>query len=238
LSKPETPGDANDNSRSPETAPRIFDQDQLRYLATIPGLGPGSRVLLCGISDTDLIQGLSHLGMLVTCLHEDDSQAEQLQQSAPEAECCEGGAPREQFDNQSHGFDLAVVSVPTKLAQPSIFARSQLIELAGRLACLRPGGTLVMFGQTGQDCGLNATHSLSCCLNQLSLFPGRRTIQRAGGQSRLRFASRRGQFALALQIPKQRMSPFEWDVLAMEGDSRLSSECCRKVGQIDDRRAA
>lgn len=214
-------------------------QEQVRYLASQSGIGPGSRVLMCGVVDAGLTRALTELGLLVTCVSDDSELADNIQCSVPEADCCEGGTPREQFDNEASGFDMVVVAVPAKQACESLLGRSPLIELASRFACLRPGGSLVMLGQTGQDCGIAATHSLSCCLRQVSLFPGKRSINRSGGQSRLRFASRRGQFALAVQVPEQRMSPFEWDVLAMEGVRRLPPECCRTVGAAHDiRRAA
>ena len=53
----------------------------VRYLASRPGIGPGSRVLLCGVSDADLIQGLTDLGLLVTCM--DGEDAESLQGIIP-----------------------------------------------------------------------------------------------------------------------------------------------------------
>jgi len=224
-------GRAVDSRPGTEADAGRVDPELIRYLVTHPGIGPGSRVLLCGISDAGFAQELTQLGLLTTCLHEEPHFHDSLQRRVPEAECCEGGPIREQFAPDPAGFDLVLLAVATHAESSSLYQRWQLIELASRLSCVRPGGSLVMLGQTGKDCGIRETHSLSCCLKQLSLFPGRCSTHRSGGQSRLRFARHEGRFAVSLQTPEQRMSPFEWDLLATEGHRSLPPECCQRADQ-------
>ena len=211
----------------------------VRCLVGRRGVGPGSRVLLCGVSNTELIHELTSLGLLVTCTDEDD--ADSLQEMIPEADCCEGNSPREQFDRAKAGFDLVVVPAAAKSECGSIFSRASMMELAGRLACLQPGGFLVQLGGSGTSSGAGTTHSLQCCLRQVTAFPGRSSIRSFAGSRRLRFSRRSGQFAVSLQIPDQKLSPFEWDTLAMDGAKRLPSDCCQasfERGDSDLGRAA
>jgi hypothetical protein len=211
----------------------------VRYLASRPGIGPGSRVLLCGVSDADLIQGLTDLGLLVTCMDEED--AESLQEIIPEADCCEGNVPREQFNQADLGFDLVVVPAALKSECSSVFSRICMMELAGRLACVQPGGILVQFGGINASGSAETPHSRQCCLRQVSMFPGRSSIRSFSGQRRLRFSRRVGQFAVSLKLPEKRMSPFEWDILALNASRRLPMDCCQTSfdhGEADLGRAA
>lgn len=208
--------------------------ETVRYLATRPGIGPGSKVLVCGITSAELIQGLTDLGLLVTCTSESSSETESLQATIPEADCCEGNGPREQFDLSDAGFNLVVVPAPSRDECPSVYARPHLMELASRLACLHPGGYLVQLGGSDSDAGLDATHPVKCCLRQVSIFPGRNSIHSFGGSIRLRYARRSSQFAICLQIPEQRMSPFEWDVLALNASKRLPVDCCQESAGRDN----
>lgn len=213
--------------------------ETVRCLVDRPGIGPGSRVLLCGISDTELIHELTSLGLLVTCTDEED--ADSLQEAIPEADCCEGNTPRAQFDQSDTGFDLVVVPVSAKSQCHSIFSRASMMELAGRLACLQPGGFLVQLGPTGDADSARTTHSLQCCLSQVSVFPGQRSIHPLAGSRRLRFSRHSGQFAVSLQIPNQRLSPFEWDSLAMNSSKHLPTDCCEystEQNETNTRRAA
>lgn len=214
------------DQKSQTSAPLI--NEIVRYLVARPGIGPGSRVLLCGIANSELIHGLTDLGLLVSCTNEDANESESLQQTVPEADCCEGNVPREQFDLSDAGFNLVVVPAPCKNESPSVFSRPRMMELAGRLACIHPGGFLVQLGGVNATGGTRVTHSLKCCLRQVSAFPGRNSIRSFGGQIRLRYARRSGDFAVALQIPEGRMSPFEWDVLALNASKRLPADCCQK----------
>ncbi|MDA0284114.1 MAG: hypothetical protein O3B13_06970 [Planctomycetota bacterium] len=217
-------GNTVDQSNNPSDS---ITADIVRYLVDRPGIGLGSRVLLCGISNTEMIQNLTSLGLLVTCTHEDDAESESLQWVVPEADCCEGNVPREQFDATNSGFDLVIVPATSKHECTSLFARPRMMELAGRLACLRPGGFLILLGKSGSEGRGPVTHSLNCCLRQVSVFPGRNSIRTFGSPIRLRYARRNGQFAISLQIPDQRMSTFEWDVLAMDAAKRLPADCCQ-----------
>lgn len=195
--------------------------ETVRYLARRPGIGPGSRVLLCGVSDADLIQGLTDLGLLVTCMAEED--AESLQEMIPEADCCEGNVPREQFDRADLGFDLVVVPAASKGECSSVFSRTCMMELAGRLACVQPGGLLVQLGGFGDG----TPHSGQCCLRQVSMFPGRSSIRSFTDHRRLRFLRHAAHFAVSLKISEKRMSAFEWDVLALNASRRLPTGCCQ-----------
>ena len=211
----------------------------VRYLAGRPGIGPGSRVLLCGVSNAELIHGLTDLGLLVTCTNEDD--AELLQASVPEADCCEGNVPREQFDRADAGFDLVVVPAASKSECSSVFERARMMELASQLACVQPGGILVQLGGNTGGGSSGTTHSRQCCLRQMNMFPGRSSIGSFASQNLLRFSRRSGLFAVALKIPNKRLSPFEWDVLAMNASRRLPQDCCqtsRNHGEADASRAA
>ncbi len=199
--------------------------ETVRCLVDRPGIGPGSRVLFCGISNTQLIHELTSLGLLVTCTDEED--ADSLQEAIPEAECCEGNTPRTQFDQSDTGFDLVVVPVAEKSKCQNIFSRASMMELAGRLACLQPGGFLVQLGGAGDADSARTTHSLQCSLRQLTAFPGQSSIRSFAGSRRLRFSRRSGQFAVCLQIPKRRLSPFEWDRLAMDSTKHLPTDCCQ-----------
>jgi hypothetical protein len=204
----------------------------VRCLVGRRGVGPGSRVLLCGVSNTELIHELTSLGLLVTCTDEED--ADSLQEMIPEADCCEGNSPREQFDRADAGFDLVVVPAASKSECGSIFSRASMMELAGRLACLHPGGFLVQLGGSCTANGVGTKHSLECCLRQVTVFPGRSSIRSFAGSGRLRFSRRSGQFAISLQIPDERMSPFEWDTLAMAAAEFLPSDCCQASAERVD----
>jgi hypothetical protein len=211
----------------------------VRYLASRPGIGPGSRILLCGVSNAVLIQGLTDLGLLVTCMDEED--AESLQEMIPEADCCEGNVPREQFDQADQRFDLVVVPAALKSDCSSVFSRTCMMELAGRLACVRPGGILVQLGGIRATDSAGTPHSRQCCLRQVSMFPGRSLIRSFAGQRRLRFSRRVGQFAVSLKLPEKRMSPFEWDILALHASRRLPTDCCQTLfdrGEADLKRVA
>lgn len=197
----------------------------VRYLASQPGIGPGSRVLLCGVSNAELIHGLTDLGLLVTCTNEED--AELLQASVPEADCCEGNVPREQFDQSDAGFDLVAVTAASKRECSSVFERPRMMELASQLACVQPGGTFVQIGGSPPGDSSETTHSRQCCLRQMNMFPGRSSIGSFSSQNLLRFSRRSGQFAVSLKIPNKRLSPFEWDVLAMNASRRLPQDCCQ-----------
>jgi len=213
----------------------------VRYLASRPGIGPGSRVLLCGVSNAVLIQGLTNLGLLVTCTNEDQDDAESLQQNVPEADCCEGNVPREQFYNADAGFDLVVVSAAERNECFSIFSRYRMMELASRMACIQPGGFFVQLGSSDSADGFEVTHSMQCCLRQVSVFPGQSSARSFSNQFRLRYPQRSSPFAISLQIPDQRLSPFEWDVLAMNASKRLPVECCQFAADrhsSDNRHAA
>jgi hypothetical protein len=206
----------------------------VRCLVGRRGVGPGSRVLLCEVSNTELIHELTSLGLLVTCTDEED--ADSLQEMIPEADCCEGNSPREQFDHANAGFDLVVVPAAAKSECESIFSRASMMELAGRLACLHPGGFLVQLGGISSASSVGTTHSLQCCLRQVTAFPGRSSIRTFAGShsQRLRFSRRSGQFAVSLQIPDERLSPFEWDALAMDAAQRLPADCCQASAEQDD----
>jgi hypothetical protein len=204
----------------------------VRYLARQPGIGPGARVLLCGVSNAVLINGLTDLGLLVTCTDEDD--ADLLQEMIPEADCCEGNVPREQFEQSGSGFDLVVVRAVSKSDCESVFSRPRMMELASRLACVQPGGVLVQLGGSSLSENAGTTHPRQCCLRQLNMFPGRSSICTFASQSRLNFPRRAGQFAVSLTIPGKRLSPFEWDVLAMNASRRLPTDCCQTSSRLDD----
>jgi hypothetical protein len=206
----------------------------VRYLIARPGIGPGSRVLLCGIANPELIHGLTNLGLLVSCTNEDATESESLQQTIPEADCCEGNVPREQFDRSDAGFNLVVVPAPYKNDCPSVFSRPRMMELASRLACIHPSGCLVQLGGSNTTSDARVTHSLKCCLRQVSAFPGRNSIRSFGGQIRLRYARRSSEYAISLQIPDERMSPFEWDLLALNASKRLPADCCRKPANSEN----
>lgn len=228
-----THGDAVDNSRDQKqqsSAPVV--SEIVRYLAKRPGIGPGSRVLLCGVPDAELIQGLTDLGLLVTCT--DEENAELLQEMIPEADCCEGNVPREQFDQSDFGFDLVVVRAAEMTDCESVFSRPYMMELASRLACVQPGGVLVQLGGSQSAGDTGTTHSRQCCLRLLNMFPGRSSICTFASQSRLKFTRRAGQFAVALKLPDKRLSPFEWDILAMNASRRLPTDCCQTSSSISD----
>ena len=220
-----------DEQNSQKLAPVIAEI--VRYLVSRPGIGPGARILLCGISNAELIQGLTDLGLLVSCTNEDGAEAEALQRIIPEADCCEGNVPREQFDNSDAGFDLVVMPAPLMGECSSVFSRHRLMELAGRMACIHPGGFLIQLGGTGSHDSVNASHSVKCCLRQMSAFPGRNAVKSFGNQIRLRYARHSGQFAVSLHIPDQRLSPFEWDVLALNASRRLPVDCCQNLAGHD-----
>lgn len=220
------------DQKSQTSAPII--NEVVRYLVARPGIGPGSRVLLCGIANSELIHGLTNLGLLVSCTSEDGTESESLQRTVPEADCFEGNAPREQFDQSDAGFNLVVVPAACKNESPSVFSRPRMMELAGRLACIHPGGFLVQLGGRNTNGDARVTHSLKCCLRQVSVFPGRNSIRSFGSQIRLRYARRSSDFAISLQIPDERMSPFEWDVLALNASKRLPVDCCRKPENIEN----
>tara|TARA_R110002072_G_scaffold173600_2_gene328348 strand:+ start:134391 stop:135101 length:711 start_codon:yes stop_codon:yes gene_type:complete len=204
--------------------PSAVVTETVRCLVNRPGIVPGSRVLLCGISNTELIHELTSLGLLVTCTDEVD--ADSLQEAIPEAECCLGNTPRAQFDQSDTGFDLVVVPVAEKSKCQNTFSRASMMELAGRLACLQPGGFLVQLGGTSDADSARTTHSLQCCLRQVTAFPGRSSIRSFAAFRRLRFSKRSGRFAVSLQIPEKRLSPFEWDTLAMNASKHLPTDCC------------
>jgi hypothetical protein len=228
-----THGDAVDNLRDQKqqsSAPVITEI--VRYLAKRPGIGPGARVLLCGVSNAAMIQGLTDLGLLVTCTDEND--ADLLQEMIPEADCCEGNVPREQFDQSDSGFDLVVVRAAAKSDCASVFSRPHMMELASRLACVQPGGVLVQLGGSSTAEAAGMTHPRQCCLRQLNMFPGRSSIYAFSSQSRLTFSRRAGQFAVALKVPDKRLSPFEWDVLAMNASRRLPTDCCQTSALHDE----
>ena len=236
----ETHGDAVDSSwdqKQRVSAPVVTEI--VRYLAKRPGIGPGSRVLLCGVPHAELIQGLTNLGLLVTCT--DEENADLLQEMIPEADCCEGNLPREQFDQSDSGFDLVVVRAAATNNCESVFSRPYMMELASRLACVQPGGVLVQLGGSCPAEDTETTHPRQCCLRQLNMFPGRSSICTFTSQSRLKFYRRAGQFAVSLKIPSKRLSPFEWDVLAMNASRRLPADCCQtssSISNTDDARAA
>jgi hypothetical protein len=214
----------------------------VRYLASRPGIGPGSRILLCGVSNASLIRGLTDLGLLVTCTNDDCAEAETLQQIIPQADWCEGNVPREQFENSDAGFNLVVMPAPSMADHASIFSRHRLMELAGRMACIHPGGFLIQLGGSDPLDGAGMTHSVKCCLRQMSAFPGRNAVRSFGNQIRLRYTRQNGQFAASLHIPDQRLSPFEWDVLALNASKRLPVDCCQNLascgGVAEEERAA
>ena len=236
----ETHGDAVDSSwdqKQQVSAPVVTEI--VRYLAKRPGIGPGSRVLLSGVPHAELIQGLTNLGLLVTCT--DEENADLLQEMIPEADCCEGNLPREQFDQSDSGFDLVVVRAAATNNCESVFSRPYMMELASRLACVQPGGVLVQLGGSCPAEDTETTHPRQCCLRQLNMFPGRSSICTFTSQSRLKFYRRAGQFAVSLKIPNKRLSPFEWDVLAMNASRRLPADCCQtssSISNTDDARAA
>lgn len=199
----------------------------VRFLAGRPGIGPGARVLMCGISNAELIHGLTELGLLVSCTSDDAVFTESIQLQVPEADCCEGNVVREQFEKSAAGFDLAVLPAPRLNECSSMFSRNRLMELAGRMACLRPGGFLIQLGGSDPE-GAAATHSVKCCLRQMSAFPGRKSVRAFGRQMRLRYARQSGQYAVSLHLPDDRMSAFEWDVLALNASKRLPVDCCQE----------
>ena len=233
-------GDAVDSSRDQKqqsSAPVV--NEIVRYLAKRPGIGPGSRVLLCGVPNAELIQGLTDLGLLVTCT--DEENADLLQEMIPEADCCEGNVPREQFDQSDSGFDLVVVRAAEMTDCESVFSRPHMMELASRLACVQPGGVLVQLGGSCLAGDTGTTHPRQCCLRLLNMFPGRSSIGTFASQSRLKFSRRAGQFAVSLKLPDKRLSPFEWDILAMNASRRLPTDCCQTSsshGDADVARAA
>jgi len=229
----ETHGDAVDSSwdqKQQVSAPVVTEI--VRYLAKRPGIGPGSRVLLCGVSNIELIQGLTDLGLLVTCT--DEENADLLQEMIPEADCCEGNLPREQFDQSDSGFDLVVVRASAKNNCESVFSRPYMMELASRLACVQSGGVLVQLGGSCLAEDTATRHPRQCCLRQLNMFPGRSSSCTFTSQSRLRFYRRAGRFAVSLKIPNKRLSPFEWDVLAMNASRRLPADCCQTSSSISN----
>lgn len=204
----------------------------VRFLASQTGIAPGARVLVSGISNAELIQGLTELGLLVSCTSDDFFEAQTLQQVVPEADCCEGNVAREQFDKTAAPFDLVVMPAPLLSEGSSLFSRSRLMELAGRMACIRPGGFLVQLG--GNECdGAPATHSVKCCLRQMSAFPGRNAVRAFGRSLRLRYARHSGQYAVSLHLPDQRLSPFEWDILALNASKQLPVDCCQESACSD-----
>lgn len=199
----------------------------LKYLVTRPGIGLGSRILICGVANGELLQGLADLGLLVTCTHEDAVESESLRQTVPEANCCEGNVPREQFDSTGAAFDLIVVSVAAINECGSVFSRWRMLELAGLLACLHPRGFLVMLGKAGPHGDSGVTHSLRCCQRMLNELPGQSRSHTFGSGMLQRFTAGRREFAIALQVPDRRLSPFEWSRFTTDAAKRLPSECCQ-----------
>lgn len=226
--------DSSQDQKQQSSAPVVTEI--VRYLAKRPGIGPGSRVLLCGVPNAELIQGLTDLGLLVTCT--DEENVDLLQEMIPEADCCEGNVPRQQFDQSDSGFDLVVVRAAVKADCESVFSRPHMMELASRLACVQPGGVLVQLGGSCLAEDTATTHPRQCCLRQLNMFPGRSSICTFASQSRLKFSRKGGQFAVSLKTPNKRLSPFEWDVLAMNAARRLPTDCCQTSSTISDRDVA
>lgn len=193
----------------------------LRHLIFAHDVGVGSRVLVAGCGDGQLVQFFDRLGI----------SAVGLEHSLP---------PGREVALKPHQFDLVVVH-DLSVYQGSLCSRAALRSTADLLACARPGGHLVMLARYQRTSwGEAVGHAESCFMRHLSRFPG--PISTAAFRqrrlpliSRIFYPSRRneipsrvagGLVTASLQSPRSSLSRADWLRRAETAADSSAEFCC------------
>lgn len=209
----------------------------LRCVAAHPGIGPGSRILLAGDCDSQIVRGLITLGCLVTLEPGDDADVDQLQAEFPEADCSLSVVVRHQFDPTTGDFDLVAAFPGSEPFQANLLTRQAMNATATMIGCLRPGGFYLMLPSDGTG-PVQSRHTTRCCVCHLSSF----VVAAQQADTVLRCHSSRAPLSETVSVttPDERRSIDDWAAIAQQAAStHLDSPCCgQSISATDARPAA
>ncbi len=204
----------------------------LRELLLRNNISLGARILDAGCGRGELVRYLASLGFDPTGLDESEAEVELARELNPDLEFIVGGAPREQFELRTPGYDLIFARCLSAWSD-SVFSRQAFLTTASLLSCLQPRGVLIFLCSTHSQA--EPEHDVLCFARHLAQFPGECRIDRFhSGSEPAEFR------AATLQLDRQPRSTLEWDRLGQKASSVLDGPCCLHAHPTvsDVRRAA
>jgi hypothetical protein len=220
----------------------------LRHVIFAHKVGVGSRVLVVGHDDGELVRFFDRLGFSASGFDETQcGEPSALGTSPPSLlDTGEEGVP---LSAEQYQFDLVVVR-DIGLYQGSLFSLPVLEATAKLLACVRSCGYLVFVQRVVTALSSDAGgHSPSCYVRHLSCFPGTCAFAefRVGQapsrswQEILRFRRLSQIAAVSFHCPSQPIPRFDWLSRARAAAEAHAQPCCYRCqldGSPDGRKSA
>jgi len=220
----------------------------LRHVIFAHEVGVGSRVLVAGRDDGELVRFFDRLGFSASGFDETDSGKVAAFGMSPSSlfNAGEEGTP---LPVERDRFDLVVVR-DLRAYQGSLFSVSALEATAKLMACVRNCGHLVFVQRVATLLSSGAGgHSPSCYVRHLSCFPGTCAFAEFPvGQTRsrswqeiLRFRRLSQIAAVSLRCPSQPIPRSDWLSRARAAAEAHAQPCCygcQLDGSPDGRKSA
>jgi SAM-dependent methyltransferase len=210
----------------------------LKHLFFRRRLDPGARILDAGCSGGELTRFLHELGMEPVGLDPSEEAVAAAKRQAPHLSyyCAR---TEQRLPVTSKQFDL-VLARELHPYDGDLFSLEAARSTANLLACLRPGGELILISRIAPGIEDHpGGHLRSCFARHLGAFPGlcrvsflpdplfcRSTLRwMLGAQPRCGYAT------AALRIPETPIELEEWQGLATAMAGRSQALCCRWAGE-------
>ncbi len=217
----------------------------LRHLLFSHELGIGSRVLAAGYGWGDLVNFFDHLGIDAVGLEEPSEHVatEHLRTPQVEVHCgrTEGAIPL-----GGGRFDAVLVR-RLRTHRDNLFSPAAFRTTAELLACVRPGGYLILLAQYGSAALEELPiHTSGCYRQHLAAFGGSSStrdfpdrLTRATSWERiLRRQPRSGFLTATVQLPEPTLPRSGWLRLADAAAQSMAGSCCLAATEVVHRRRA
>ena len=221
----------------------------VRHLLFTHQAGMGTRVLVVGCGDGELVHFFDDLGMDASGLDESPENVMWAAEHEPRSDFQLVLAPAEQSlehigNDEPH--DLIVVRHLTTY-DGNLFCPSSFSATAKLLQHLQPNGwlTFVVHRDTSRR-SASESHEVACFTRHLSFFPGTCQVSHFAdcelstiANDWLHLHRHYGEFVVAsLRIPHVAISAAEWQRLAIQAANNQAETCCRWVAPRKNREAA
>lgn len=214
----------------------------LRQLIFSHEIGIGSRVLVAGSQQGELVRYFDRLGIAAQGLVESADALAALRQTAPHLDFHQARADHF-VPIEADQFDLVLLR-GLDVHRGNLLSSTALTATAQLISCVRPGGFLAILGRVSETSNDgNAGHADSCYAEHLSCFSKfvktaqfrgriapwgiRKWFPRSHGGSRF--------FLASLRSPVQPRSRADWLDRAETIAGSYAETCCSFSGQADGR---
>lgn len=222
------------STASEGSPPSILPRLVLRQLLRSNDIGIGAKVLDVGCGGGEFVRYLRYLSIEGSGLCESADEAAQAGDAIPNADF-HSARISQSVPLAEHQFDVVLVR-KLKEYQAELFSPAALAATANLLACVRPGGRLLVLMKCMVAPADDGTgHGISCHVKQLSVFPGRcrvfgRPIGRQWNPLQRLLSNRQVEAYLtaSLQIPEDPILRAEWHRYAKQATAKNLGPCCNR----------